>query len=118
MLKSVLMAASRLPSSQIPTPLKPQYSFAPLNTVLGNALNPVQLRGDEFNENCRFRPEPESDALQRAADRERRHVARPRRGALAACRVGIGDVAALDLGIDAAHDAFGHRMRGRQHSEI
>ena len=32
--------------------------------------------------------------------------------------IGVGDVAALHLGIDAAHDVFGDRMRGREHREI
>src|SRR6202022_3743425 len=39
MLKSVLMAASWLPSSQIPTPLPSQLCASPLNVVLENALN-------------------------------------------------------------------------------
>src|SRR3979411_2918110 len=39
MLKSVLMAASGLPSSQIPTPLPSQLCASPLNVVLENALN-------------------------------------------------------------------------------
>ena len=32
--------------------------------------------------------------------------------------VGVGDVAALNLDVDAAHDAFGHRMRRCQHREV
>jgi hypothetical protein len=39
MLKSVLMAASRLPASQIPTPHPSQYYGTPLNMVLENTLN-------------------------------------------------------------------------------
>ena len=43
---------------------------------------------------------------------------RSRRGALARRGVGVRHVAALQFGVDAAHDAFGHRVRGRQHGEI
>src|SRR4051794_27291896 len=110
MLKSVLMAASRLPSSQIPTPLNAQYTFASLNAALGNSLNPVLIRAGEFSENF--------NGSERAADRQRRQVARPGGGALAGRRIGVGNVAALDLGVDAAHDTFGNRMCGREHGEV
>src|SRR5450631_42314 len=110
MLKSVLMAASRLPSSQIPTPLKPQYSLVPLNAALGNTLNPRFSLARKFVENVRL--------SERAADRQRRQVARAGGGALAGCRICLRDVAALDLGVDAAHDAFGHRVCGREHGEV
>src|SRR5882757_4418499 len=55
---------------------------------------------------------------ERAADRERGEMTRPRRRALPARGIGGGNVLALDLGIDAAHHALGHRMRGCQHGEV
>src|SRR5882757_11526678 len=117
MLKSVLMAppsAMALAcSSQIPTPLKPQLYGAPLNALLGNTLNAALTRAREFYEKCNcWKPS------ERAADGERRPVARSRRRAFSGGGIGIGDVAALHLGVNGAHDAFGHRMRRREHGEI
>jgi hypothetical protein len=43
-LKSVLMAASWLAASQIPTPRHPQYIPSPLNAVLGNTLKKFLMR--------------------------------------------------------------------------
>src|SRR6185436_6865549 len=59
-----------------------------------------------------------SCCLQRAADRERSDVARSRHGALSRSRIGVRNVLALDLGIDAAHDALGHRVRGRKDGKV
>jgi hypothetical protein len=50
MLKSVLMAASGLPASQIPTPRHPQYVSSPLNIELANTLNQVLMRMRRFVE--------------------------------------------------------------------
>jgi hypothetical protein len=52
MLKSVLMAASRLAASQIPTPRQHKHIPTPLNAVLGNTLNFALNRARKFNENC------------------------------------------------------------------
>src|ERR1700728_775135 len=56
-------------------------------------------------------------ALERAADRQRPEVLRSRIDASSGRAVGGGNVAALSLGIDAAHDAFGNRMRGCKQGE-
>src|SRR5258706_279042 len=55
---------------------------------------------------------------ERPADRERCHVARAGRRAPSRRGIGIGNIAALNLGIDAAHDAFRHRVRRREHREV
>jgi hypothetical protein len=49
MLKSVLMAASWLPSSQIPIPLESQLCAAPLNAALENAVNLVAILARKFS---------------------------------------------------------------------
>src|ERR1700742_1936066 len=72
----------------------------------------------EFYENGLYFISRFATESERPADRQRREMPRPRRRAPARRRIGVWNVAALHLGIDAAHDAFGYRMRRRQHGEI
>src|SRR5947207_13391520 len=102
MLKSVLMAALLAPASrQIPTLPKPQLCNPSLNMRLENAMNPASTLTRDFDSNCKdWAACPrghasEARSLQRSAYRERSDVARPGRGTLAGCRVGVRHVAAL-----------------------
>src|SRR5437868_7704860 len=51
-LKFVLTAASRLPTSQIPPAVKQQLCSAGLNMTLENAMNEALMAAREFYENC------------------------------------------------------------------
>src|SRR5579863_5359532 len=113
MLKSILMAASWLSSSLIPAP--------PRAIMTGTSQRPVRECGERRADAdatilCNSRRVVAGDracASERAADRERGDVAWTRRGAPSGRGVGVGDIAALHLGVDAAHNAFGNRVRRR-----
>src|SRR6202035_695834 len=53
MLKFVLMAASWLLPSQIPTPLRRQLLHAPLNAMLESAMNAALQPARQFDEKCK-----------------------------------------------------------------
>ena len=57
-------------------------------------------------------------ASERAADRNRRRGVARRRGRRGPTAVGLRRVLARDLGVRAADQTFGYRVRGRQHREI
>src|ERR1700693_5680386 len=58
------------------------------------------------------------ECSERAADRQWRDVPRSRCCAPSGRRVGVGNIAALNLGVDAAYHAFGDRVRGCEHRQV
>src|SRR6516162_3793816 len=100
MLKSVLMATLLVPrSSQITIHLRAQLCPADFNVLLGNKANhPLTAARRALRNFLIFFKRCLSE---RSADRERRHMPRSRRGALAGRRVGVRNIAALHLGVDA-----------------
>ena len=59
-----------------------------------------------------------TDTLQHATDGKRLRRAGSRRIGAAGCAIGRGRGLACEFVGDSAHDAFGHRMSGRQHGQV